>query len=136
MTKTNRFLPVLLFAAVALALAGCPSVAPGGAYNGDATLYQSDLIANSAADTFTAFVTWEHQNRTTLAVVPEIRKLSDDVNLNSKQWLKSYFAVRDAYAAAAPADKSKFNLASAIGPIQAALSQIAIYMVKPAAPTP
>ena len=135
--RFNRsFLPISL-AVFDLALAGCASLAPDGAYNGNTNLYDADLIANSAADTFKAFVTWEHQNRATLAVVPAIRTLSDQVNLNSKQWLKSYFAVRDAYVAAAPADKSKYNLANALAPIQAALSQVAIYMAKqPTAPLP
>lgn len=139
--KTQRYLlPILL--AVSFVLTACPknTLTPGGAYNGDKTLYDADQIANAAGATMVAFVTWEHANRDALAATPAIRKLSAQVDLQGKQWLASYFAVRDAYVAAAPADKSKYSLSNALAPITAALGQIAIYMAAPvptpAAPTP
>jgi hypothetical protein len=108
---------------------------PNGVYLGDTTLYQADAIVAGSADAFTAFVKWEHLNRDQLASVPEVRKLSDQINLNSKQWIGSYFAVRDAYVAA-PTDAGKVSLTGALQIIQSALAQAAIYLATPVPVTP
>ena len=94
------------------------------------TLYQADQIVAGSADALTAFVKWEHLNRAALAGVPAIRKLSTDIDLNAKQWIASYFAVRDAYMAA-PSANGKLSLTGALQVIQTALAQAAVYLSQP-----
>jgi hypothetical protein len=125
-----------LLALVAMTLfAGCPTtnsvkLDPNGVYLGDVTLYQADLIVAGANDAMVGFVTWEHQYRDQLAAVPAVRKLSTSIDLNGKQWIKSYFAVRDVYVAS-PTDAGKLSLTNALQVIRAALAEAATYMAQP-----
>ncbi len=126
---------MLLAIVVMTLLAGCPTTSsvkldPNGVYLGDVTLFQADQAVAGAADAFTAFVKWEHLNRAELAKVPAIRTLSASINDNSKQWINSYLAVRDAYVAA-PSDNGKVSLTTAFTVLKAALAQAAAYMAQP-----
>jgi hypothetical protein len=128
----------LLGTACLITLPGCGTLAAGGAYNGDHTLYQADSVINTSYLALHGFVTFEYQNRALLASHPEVRAAADNVRLHAHDWLNSAIALREAYAA----NKTAANataLQGAITIIQTALTQAAALMTeyeKPAAPAP
>lgn len=110
MTKTNRFLPVLLFAAVALALAGCPStgkvtLAPGGAYS-DTVIFQANKTIDQAIVAMDGYIAWQSANATFLAQWPEIAALAKNISDHEGEWVRDAYAARNAYITAADAYKA------------------------------
>jgi hypothetical protein len=110
MRNSNRYIPVLLLAAFAFALAGCPAtskvtLAPGGAYT-DPVIFQADKSIDQAIVAMDGFVAWQSANATFLAQWPEIAVLAKSISTNEGQWVRDAYAARDAYIAAADAYKA------------------------------
>jgi hypothetical protein len=107
MRNSNRYVPVLLLAAFAFALAGCPAtskvtLAPGGAYS-DPIIFQADKSIDQAVTAMDGFIAWQSANSAYLAQWPEIAALAKSISTNEAQWVRDAYAARDAYIAAADA---------------------------------
>lgn len=112
-----------------VACAGCAktTLAPGGVYQGDTFLYQSENLINTAHDNFLVLYRWEQQFRTALPA--EVSRAVDYCRLNEKKWLDTANAAHDAYVKT-PSDQGKkdaFQLA--LNEISTALQQAAGYMI-------
>lgn len=117
-----------------VATSGCRTLAPGGVYQGDKYLEESELAITTSYDLLHTYVTWEYQNRAALSKWPEIKKSADNIRANSKQWFASAHNLHDAYAA----NKSEANrtaLNTVIGVLRSALTEASKYMAQVAQPT-
>ena len=133
MRPTNRYIPLLLVA-VALTFSACAtSLAPSGAYT-DKTLYDADPVISTSYSVLHSFVTFEYTNRATLqaanpTTAVAIKAAADNVRLNSRAWIASAMALRDAYKANPTTDGAS-KLTAAIAILQTALSQATQYLVQ------
>lgn len=123
MTKLKLFLiPFVL-----LTLVACGTLAPGGAYQ-DKVLYSADLTIATSYDLVHSFVTWEYNNRASLAAMPQVTQAADNIRRNARQWFGSAIALRDAYAANPTSDTlSKLNAALEI--LRTAMNEAVKYFV-------
>ena len=124
----NRFTSFLLLATLALlAITGCASLDPAGPYAGDKVLYDADGAIASSYELMHAFVKWEYERRTALKDVPAITTYADYIRANSKQWIRSAIAMRDAYAASPTKDPAELYRALAV--LREAATQSAQYLL-------
>jgi hypothetical protein len=132
----NKALKALvLFGSLAavLSMTACAPLAPGGVYNGDQVLQKSELTISTAYDVIHAFVSWEKENRATLAKWPEIKKGADLMRSHAKQWFSTANALHDAYAAN-PTPENRDALATGLNVLSTAMSQATQYMAQAAQP--
>lgn len=129
--KYNNILIAGIFAIIAvLAFSGCGTLDKTGVYQGDQSLYAADVAAPAAFEIFNTFVTWEYQNRATLASRPEVTKAADYIRANAPAWKKSLIALREQYASN-PTPESRKSLLAVLGLIQAGLTQVSVYLIQP-----
>lgn len=97
------FLPVrcLPLAGVAVLTTSCKQTAlePGGAYT-DPVLAKTDQSILDASRAMTAFVEWAKANSVYLARWPEVAQLAKNIETQEKQWVRTAYEARDAYASA------------------------------------
>lgn len=108
-------------------LAGCGTLDPAGPYKGDKVLYDADGAITSSYELLHAFVKWEADRRPALASLPEVTKYADYVRANSKAWVRSAIALRDAYAA--DPNKDPVALQRALAVLREAAAQSAQYLL-------
>lgn len=122
--------PVVLLLAAVLALGavtGCRSLAPEGVYKGDTVLYHADLAIVTSYDVIHAYVTWEYENRSALAVWPEVKASADAMRKGAPNWFRTAKALRAAYAED-PSPVNNAALQKAIGVLRVALTEASAYM--------
>ncbi len=127
--KKNIILPIILM----LALCGCKSLDPTGAYKSDKVLYDADLALLSSYEGIHAFVTFEYNNRTTLKN-PDMTAFADNLRRNFPKWWTSALALRDAYKGA-PNAGTQTALQKIIATMREAAVQATAYMVAPPPPS-
>lgn len=120
----------LLSLSFLLLLTACGTLAPEGIYKGDEVLYNADKTITSSYKIFHAFVSWEYKNRPALKNYPEITQAADVIRLNSRRWIATSIALRDAYKLT-PSAENKQALALSVDIITTALSQATIYISTP-----
>lgn len=126
MSKIIRFSLIGVLLLTTLFSIGCQTtLAPGGAYNGDVILYQTDKAITTAYTNFDEFLKFELQFRSSLPV--EVSRVADTIRKNAQKWISSAQSLREAYAAD-PSIGNKDKLSTAVNVIQAALSESAKYM--------
>ncbi len=134
---TETALPLLLGMAFMLFLGpiACQhKLDPAGVYKGDSILWDADGVIANGHDVLQGFVTWEEDNRATLAKVsPEIKKLADRIVEQGPSWFSSALALRDAYAAD-PSKPNKDALTTGIAVLKAAISEAQHYTTANKAP--
>lgn len=131
---TKPLIPILSL----FLLCGCAHrLAPEGVYRGDTVLFDADETLTTGWDLLEAFVKWEHDFRPMLAAAPEVKEAADNIRLHAKEWFKTGFALRDAYAAT-PSDGTRNALTVSLSVIKTALLESSAYLAKygPQKPTP
>lgn len=111
-----------------LGLAGCGTLAPQGAYNGDKILYVADQTEVAAYSAVHAFVSFEYDNRAALAAHSEIKATADHVRMIAPKLFVDYDTARGLYLAVHSAD-SQAGLAAAIAPLQTLVTQSASFLL-------
>lgn len=97
---------------MALALAGCGTLAADGPYKGDKVLYIADQTDITAYKVIHAFVLFEYENRAALASHPEIKVAADDIRAHAPDLFKKYDQAREAYVIVrSPETLAAFNAA-------------------------
>lgn len=106
------FALLALLVAIPVFVPGCAStIDQAGVYgsggnspfgtNDNSFLFISDKTLVDSKDTFTAFLTWELQNRPVLATVaPNVTKVADSIRDNAPLWFTNAYTARTAYIAA------------------------------------
>lgn len=124
--------PLLLLAGIlsllSIGFVGCGTVAKDGVYHGDKTLFVADQTIVSSYSVFHSFVKFEYANREALAYRPEIKRAADNIRLNSRNWIESAIALRDAYELK-PDASSALALNRAVAVLQAALGEASGYLI-------
>lgn len=115
-------------------LVGCSgcnqTLAPSGAYSGDAVQYHADNSIVTGKKLLDDFVEWEQHNRTLLwQADPGIKKAADNVRANAKAWVKSTIALNEAYRLS-PTPEKKDALQTSLNILDAAISQSLVYFTK------
>lgn len=116
----------LAFTAVALPLtqSGCAgggvTLAAGGVYT-DPVLAVADQSILDSSHALTGFVDWTSANSAFLAKYPEVLVLATSVSAQKDGWIKSAYAARDSYAAAAAAYRAGTGDPATVSAKQAAL---------------
>lgn len=127
----NRFKNMIGLAMLSLALftmAGCAhNLAPGGVYNGDKILYESENAINTFHDQVRDFLIWEKDNRAVLPV--EVSRAADFIRLNEQKWINSANAAHDAYQKTPGDPNKKDALQLSLNLLQTALREAAAYMI-------
>ena len=95
MTRKTTLLAIT--AILALALAGCGTLASGGAYNGDKVLYQADSTVWTAYQAIDASLKWESVNYRSLS--PQLQAAANAVRAQAPKAFSSYAALRATYLA-------------------------------------
>jgi hypothetical protein len=104
-------------------------VAPGH----DAVVVNAERTTQLAVDTFDVFLKWEHDNRTTLSSVPEIRKVADQIRDDGESWLTTARAMTRAYKENRTPE-NKANLQTAVAVLRTALDKARLYLERGAPP--
>lgn len=103
MTIKNKLTSILLIPFI-LILASCGTLNPEGAYKGDKILYNADKVIVTANDSFQAIVSWEFENKDIIKqnwpeIASKLKKVTDEIRLNSDIWLETAIKSRDTYEA-------------------------------------
>lgn len=114
---------VMVALAMCLVGGGCRALAPGGVYNGDKVLAQSELAISTSHDVASAFLKWEKANRSVLP--QEVKQFAFNLRRDYPQWHATAYAVRDSYVAGG---SDATALQKAIAVLQTAVAQAAGYM--------
>lgn len=115
---------------IVLCLLGCQrTLAPDGAYQGDKALYEAENALVTTHDLLQLFVTWEKDNRESLASIPEIRKLADRIVDEGPRWFTSANALIEAYKAD-PSDANKAKMQLSIDLIRAVVREASRYIAE------
>jgi hypothetical protein len=121
--------------AATLLLAGCASLDPNGVYQGNLTLYQTDVALASSYDVLHGFVEWEYNNRAAMSSTPAIKAAADRVRAGAPQWFASALALRDAWQAN-PSSTNQASLQQSLALIQQATVEAIAYMTTNSAGLP
>ncbi len=127
MTKLRTLVSITALLALVGCYSGCGTLDKSGAYAGDKTLYDADLVIVSSYDMVHQFVSWESANRDSLKAVPAITQAADAMRLKAPAAFKNALAVRDAYAASATSANAS-ALQTAIDVIRAMAVEAAKYI--------
>jgi hypothetical protein len=94
----NAIKKLLPFLAVLALLAGCKTftVAPGA----DPLVVYAEASAETALDTFDAFLKWERANEAALSEWPQIHATADEIRRNGKQWIRDLRTATKVYKSA------------------------------------
>lgn len=118
-----------VLALASLGMTGCKSkLEEGGAYNGNRLLYSADQTIVSSYSVFDAFVKFEYANRDALDDKPEVKRAADYIRANSKNWVTSAIALRDAYALQPDASHAS-ALKSALAVLETELGEASRYLI-------
>ena len=136
---TDKILMGLFALCIATILAttqcGCRSLAPGGVYQGDKFLAQTEATITTSYTVVNTFLTWENDNRPWLATWPGITDAADKLRDDFPNWYRTANVMRDVYVAH-PGDESAANLEKSIALLRAALVEATTYMTQVTAPNP
>lgn len=129
--KSKNALTVKLCAACAsiltMLLAGCGTLDKSGPYKGDNLLYQSEMLTVTAKAVLDTYVSWEYQNRATLAHLPNVKASADNIRKNAKKWFSTAAALHDAYKTD-PSAPNKAALSTVLDVLRAAVAEASNYM--------
>lgn len=124
--KRNTMMLALTLVLSVVAFTGCQTnLDKEGIYKGDKVLYNSDKTITTSYRVLHAFVKWEMDYRELLP--PEVTKAADAVRRDSRKWINSAIALREAYAIN-PSEENKLNLQKSLEVLDVALAQISKYM--------
>ena len=116
---TNQLSAIVL----AAFLGAC--VSTGG---GDPIVVNAEKTTQIALDSFDSFLKYEYENRAALeSVNPQIHQYANYVRENAQKWLQSARSMTQAYKYNRN-ETNKANLQTAIAVLQAAVTQVGIYM--------
>lgn len=118
-----------VLALVVLVAVGCRSLAPGGVYDGDKLLYESEVTIVTSYNLVDAYLKWEADNEVLLRKWPEIHQSAQKLRTEFPQWYNSANALHDAYEATRDVETGK-KLATTVALLRAALNEAALYMVR------
>lgn len=104
--------------------AGCGTLEPGGAHEGNKVLYDADLTITTSWQVIDSVLLWEKENREALAGVPEIKEACDVIRSEAPSAFKHAVAMRDAYAAGG----SELDLDAALTVLRGIATQAALIL--------
>lgn len=120
--------PFLLVGVTMTAAVGCRSLAPGGVYDGDKLLFESETTIVTSYDLVDTFLKWEQDNEQLLSKWPGIHKGAVKMRQDFPHWYNSANALHDAYEQTRDVETGK-QLATTLALLRAALNEAAGYMV-------
>ena len=108
-------------------LTSCGTLAPDGVYKSDELLYRADQTITTSYSVLHEFVSWEYNNRAGLRALPQIKQAADHIRLNSRSWLRTAIALREAYAID-PSSDNEAALERSLSVLRTALIEATRYL--------
>jgi hypothetical protein len=103
----------------------CASVSPGH----DPVVVNAERTTALALEVFDSFLKWEFDNRTALAVVPDVRRVADVIRRDGIGWLESARRLTVAYKANRT-EENKAALNTGVAVLRVAVQEASGYLAK------